>query len=72
LRNENANYDQKRSHDIALEPLKIMLLPKDTFNKFFKRFKKLGGQNKVQKLKNNRSIVNQLDQILTEIREPIY
>ncbi|GEQ84865.1 hypothetical protein ULMS_03730 [Patiriisocius marinistellae] len=45
-----------------LQPLKISALPKDSFQKYMKSQGKLGGQNKVPRLSNDRKIANLLTQ----------
>lgn len=44
----------------VLQPLRINFLPKKTFYDFYNRIGKLGGQNKVLRLSNNRDYVEQL------------
>ncbi|PQB05474.1 GH3 family domain-containing protein [Aureitalea marina] len=43
-----------------LQPLKITDIPKDGFNNFMKSQGKLGGQNKIPRLSNDRKIANQI------------
>lgn len=43
-----------------LRPLKITLIEKDGFNKYMKSIGKLGGQNKVPRLSNDRKIADEL------------
>jgi len=43
-----------------LKPLKITLIEKDGFNKYMKSIGKLGGQNKVPRLSNDRKIADEL------------
>lgn len=43
-----------------LRPLKIKILPKDSFNILMKKEGKLGGQNKVPRLSNDRKIADRL------------
>ena len=43
-----------------LSPLKIRKVKKDGFNDYMKSIGKLGGQNKVPHLSNDRKIVNKL------------
>ena len=43
-----------------LSPLRIMKIKKGGFNNYMKSIGKLGGQNKVPHLSNDRKIVNQL------------
>ncbi|MEZ4857347.1 MAG: GH3 auxin-responsive promoter family protein [Flavobacteriaceae bacterium] len=47
----------------VLQPLKIFPLKKGTFNQFMKREGKLGGQNKVPRLANDRKIADHLIKI---------
>ncbi|WP_417362675.1 GH3 auxin-responsive promoter family protein [Galbibacter sp.] len=44
----------------VLQPLKIHCLAKDTFKKYMKSKGKLGGQNKVQRLANDRALADEL------------
>ncbi len=47
----------------VLQPLKINSLKKDSFQKFMKSEGKLGGQNKVARLSNDRKIADALIKI---------
>ncbi|MCB9329097.1 MAG: GH3 auxin-responsive promoter family protein [Lewinellaceae bacterium] len=55
LRKLNIYYDDLRSGNI-LSRLKITILPKDSFVNYMKSIGKLGGQNKVPRLSNNREL----------------
>lgn len=44
----------------VLQPLKITVLPKETFINYMRKRGKLGGQNKVPRLANDRTIADQL------------
>ena len=44
----------------VLQPLKITLIEKDGFNNYMKSVGKLGGQNKVPRLSNDRKIADAL------------
>ena len=44
-----------------LQPLKITAIKKDGFRDYMKSIGKLGGQNKVQRLSNDRKVANELD-----------
>ncbi|MEZ4780023.1 MAG: GH3 auxin-responsive promoter family protein, partial [Flavobacteriaceae bacterium] len=44
----------------VLQPLKITLLKKNTFNEYMKSLGKLGGQNKIPRLSNDRKIADNL------------
>lgn len=60
LKKANSDYEAKRSYNLSLgEPI-VRSLPKDTFNEFLKSVGKLGGQNKVPRLSNNRSYVDRI------------
>jgi hypothetical protein len=47
-----------------LQRLKITALPKNAFIHYMKSIGKLGGQNKVPRLSNDRSIADQLNQMI--------
>ena len=66
LRELNPNYDQKRSADLALECLKITMLPRGSFHQYFKARGKLGGQNKIKKLSNDRTLIEDIWQTLDQ------
>jgi hypothetical protein len=44
----------------VLQPLKISLVPENGFNTYMKSQGKLGGQNKIPRLANDRKIADQL------------
>ncbi|MDX2195917.1 MAG: GH3 auxin-responsive promoter family protein [Cytophagales bacterium] len=60
LREINSDYDAKRYNDMALQPPKINSVPQNTFYKWLKTKNKLGGQNKVPRLSNDRKIADEL------------
>lgn len=64
LREVNSDYDAKRYKDITLDPLKLRVMPPGTFYKWFKSKGKLGGQNKMPRLSNDRKYIDELDKIL--------
>lgn len=66
LRKLNSDYDAKRSHTIFLDPLEIVSVPKSTFSKWLKSVgsHKLGGQRKVPRLSNDRTIADRILQII--------
>ena len=51
----------------VLKPLKVIVVTVNSFKKFMKKKGKLGGQNKLPRLCNNREIVSQLDQYRTDM-----
>ena len=60
IREINSDYDAKRSKNIALENLEVIVAPKDFFYNHLKSINKLGGQNKIPRLKNDRTVMNVL------------
>jgi hypothetical protein len=65
LREINSDYDAKRYKDMALKPPIIHHVAQGTFYNWMKKRNKLGGQNKVPRLSNNRE---HLDDILAMIK----
>lgn len=65
LRSINSDYDAKRAHDLALVAPKVHAVAEGTFYQWMKKRGKLGGQNKVPRLSNNREFI---DDILEMIR----
>lgn len=60
LRAENSDYDAKRTGNIFLDPLTITALPRGSFDCWLASTGKLGGQRKVPRLSNNRSVADAL------------
>jgi len=60
LKEINSDYDAKRYKDMVLSPPKITVLPKGSFHRWLKVQNKLGGQNKIPRLANNRLIAEEL------------
>ena len=60
LKAANSDYEAKRSYNLSLGLPIIKSLPKGSFNEFLKSLGKLGGQNKVPRLANNRDYANKL------------
>jgi len=58
----NSDYEAKRNKDITLRAPVVRAMPKGTFYNWMKQRGKLGGQNKVPRLSNDRKY---LDEILT-------
>ncbi len=61
---ENSDYDAKSKKGSTLLPLKIYFAPPHTFETYLAKEGKLGGQHKVPRLKNDRSVI---DVILQQI-----
>ena len=64
IRKNNSDYDAKRKNDMALKPPLVHVAPKGTFYRWMKKRGKLGGQNKVPRLANNRDFLDDLLQLL--------
>ena len=64
LRAVNSDYDAKRKGDMALRRPTVHAVPKGTFYGWMKSRDRLGGQNKVPRLSNDRAVVEQLLAVL--------
>ena len=64
LREINSDYDAKRHRDIALVAPKVHVAPHGTFHQWMKKRGKLGGQNKVPRLANNREFLDDVLEML--------
>ena len=60
LREKNADYDTHRGRDISIGRPRVTVLRKGTFYDWMESEGKLGGQHKVPRLKNDRSIAERL------------
>ena len=60
LKQENSDYEAKRYKAFTLDPPKIIIGNKGVFLKWLKKNNKMGGQNKVPRLSNNRELIEQL------------
>ncbi len=60
LKDINSDYEAKRHKDIALRLPILHALPKGTFSEWLKVKGKLGGQHKVPRLSNERTIVEEI------------
>ncbi|MCH2230826.1 MAG: GH3 auxin-responsive promoter family protein [Crocinitomicaceae bacterium] len=63
LRGLNSDYDAKRHHNMVLDKPVINTVKSGTFDAWLKSINKLGGQNKVPRLSNDRVILEQILQI---------
>ena len=66
LKNINSDYEAKRYKDIALGMPLINKLPPDTFVNWLSSKGKLGGQHKVPRLSNERTILEEIKKFSTE------
>jgi hypothetical protein len=60
LKELNTDYAAKRSYDLTLRPPMIKSLPKGTFHEWLTSKGKMGGQNKVPRLCNDRRYVDEI------------
>ncbi|HLT06411.1 MAG TPA: GH3 auxin-responsive promoter family protein [Cyclobacteriaceae bacterium] len=60
LREINSDYDAKRYKDLALTLPKVHFAPEGLFEKWMKSKGKLGGQNKVPRLSNDRVYIDEI------------
>ncbi|MCH2043592.1 MAG: GH3 auxin-responsive promoter family protein [Saprospiraceae bacterium] len=60
LQKINSDYEAKRHKDIALDELKINLMPKGAFHLWLKKKGKYGGQHKVPRLSNSRKYLEEI------------
>jgi len=60
LQNLNSDYEAKRNKDMALKMPIVHALPENTFYNWMKSRNKLGGQNKVPRLSNERNFLNDI------------
>ncbi|MEP2773762.1 MAG: GH3 auxin-responsive promoter family protein [Fulvivirga sp.] len=64
LREINSDYDAKRYKDMALQPPIVHHVAEGTFYNWMKKRNKLGGQNKVPRLSNNREHIDDILEML--------
>ncbi len=65
LKKLNSDYEAKRYKNIVLDIPDIKCLDEGTFDKWLKKKKKLGGQNKIPRLSNNREYLDDLLKIIS-------
>ena len=66
LKSVNSDYEAKRQKDIAMQPPLVSSLPHGVFHEWLRRKGKLGGQHKVPRLSNDRKIIVELQEILSD------
>lgn len=64
LQNVNSDYEAKRFKNTTLQPPKVTSLPIGTFEGWLRSQGKVGGQNKVPRLFNDRTYVDQLEEYI--------
>jgi hypothetical protein len=60
LQSVNSDYAAKRSFNLLLQAPIIHFVPKGTFDLWYKKKNKLGGQNKIPRLSNDRKILEEI------------
>lgn len=60
LKKVNSDYEAKRSYNLSLQQPVVRVLPKGSFVRWQESRNRLGGQNKIPKLSNNREYVDKL------------
>ena len=60
LQEHNSDYEAKRHNNMTLNPPKIHVANRNIFHDWLKKQDKLGGQNKVPRLSNQRTYLEQL------------
>ena len=60
LKSENSDYDAKRYNDFTLKKPEIIISKKGVFLKWFEINNKIGGQNKIPRLSNERKFIDSL------------
>ena len=66
LKSLNSDYEAKRSFGLSLRMPIIKVLPPNFFYQWMESRKKVGGQNKVPRLANNREYVDSLLEFLSQ------
>ncbi len=64
LKSLNSDYEAKRYKDLTLEKLHLVEVPKGTFYKWMKNRGKVGGQNKIPRLSNDRKYLEELLELI--------
>ena len=59
LRRENSDYDAKRTGNLVLTELEVLEAPAGLFHQWLNNKGKLGGQNKIPRLKNDRVLLEE-------------
>lgn len=64
LKELNSDYEAKRTNDYILGMPIVHVVPENTFNNWLKSKNKMGGQHKIPRLSNDRSLVDELSPFL--------
>jgi hypothetical protein len=68
LREINSDYDAKRYQSMILDTPIVRKMKSGTFDEWLKVNGKLGGQNKIPRLSNNREILEQILQVAEQLK----
>lgn len=73
LKAQNSDYEAKRYQNMILRKPVVKIVPHGTFYNWMKKRGKLGGQNKVPRLFNNRQYIDSIRELLLQsnIKEPL-
>jgi len=66
LKSLNSDYEAKRYKDLTLERPRMIMAPKGTFYRWMKSRNKIGGQNKIPRLSNDRQYLDELKKMLNK------
>ena len=66
LQTLNSDYEAKRHKNLTLERLHVVVAPKGTFYRWMKKRGKIGGQNKIPRLSNDRKYLDEVLKLLQE------
>jgi hypothetical protein len=66
LQSLNSDYEAKRYKNLTLAKPVVRSVPRDTFYRWLQKKNKLGGQNKVPRLANDRKIIEELYDVMEE------
>lgn len=66
LKSVNSDYEAKRFKNINLVGPVVRTVPEGTFNRWLRSKNKLGGQNKVPRLSNNREFIEELYEFISK------
>jgi hypothetical protein len=67
LKAVNSDYEAKRYHNLILQEPIVQNAPKGTFIEWLTEKGKLGGQNKVPRLSNNRKIIDEVIEVINKL-----
>ncbi len=66
LQGVNSDYEAKRYKDITLDRLRLNVAPRGLFEDWMRKHDKMGGQNKMPRLKNDRSLMDELKEMAAQ------